>query len=97
MAKRKRQYDDDDGRVIVKMNVEGMPWYSPGHTHTLSEDQKKEEEGGRENSPDDLTRKEMFWIYFGAMKAGCLVSLIGAGILIVAGLVVFLVFGGIAN
>ena len=23
----RKQYDDDDGRVIVPMNVEGMPWY----------------------------------------------------------------------
>lgn len=27
MAKRKKQYDDDDGRVISPMNVDGMPWY----------------------------------------------------------------------
>ena len=25
--KEKRVYDDDDGRVIAPMNVEGMPWY----------------------------------------------------------------------
>jgi hypothetical protein len=30
MIKRKRKvYDDDDGRVIAPMNVEGMPWYNP--------------------------------------------------------------------
>lgn len=29
MKKRKRKvYDDDDGRVIAPMNVEGMPWYN---------------------------------------------------------------------
>ena len=27
MRKKKKQYDDDDGRVIAPMNVEGMPWY----------------------------------------------------------------------
>ena len=26
--KNKRQYPDDDGRVIAPMNVEGMPWYA---------------------------------------------------------------------
>ena len=25
--KRKEQYDDDDGRTIVSMNVEGMRWF----------------------------------------------------------------------
>ena len=29
MSKRKKkEYDDDDGRVISPMNVDGMPWYT---------------------------------------------------------------------
>ena len=29
MSKRKKKvYDDDDGRVISSMNVDGMPWYN---------------------------------------------------------------------
>lgn len=27
--KKKKKYDDDDGRVIAPMNVDGMPWYNP--------------------------------------------------------------------
>jgi hypothetical protein len=27
MARKPKQYEDDDGRTIVNMNVEGMPWY----------------------------------------------------------------------
>lgn len=27
MAKKPKQYDDDDGRVICNMQVEGTPWY----------------------------------------------------------------------
>lgn len=27
MAREPKQYEDDDGRTIVDMNVEGMPWY----------------------------------------------------------------------
>lgn len=30
MARRRKTYDDDDGRVIANMNVEGMPWYREG-------------------------------------------------------------------
>ena len=26
MCKKAKKYDDDDGRVIADMNVEGMPW-----------------------------------------------------------------------
>ena len=25
---RKKRYEDDDGRVVARMNVEGMPWYA---------------------------------------------------------------------
>ena len=96
MAKRKK-YDDDDGRVIAKMNFDGMPWYTPGRTSTLSENEKEDEEGRRENSPDDLTRKEMFYIYLGSMKAGCLVGLIAAGIVAVAGFIAWICLGGLAR
>ena len=27
MARKRKQYDDDDGRVIANMNVDGMPWF----------------------------------------------------------------------
>ena len=27
--KPRKQYDDDDGRTIANMNVDGMPWYRP--------------------------------------------------------------------
>lgn len=28
MKRKMRLYDDDDGRVIAPMNVDGMPWYN---------------------------------------------------------------------
>ncbi|NLG99964.1 MAG: hypothetical protein GX491_21615 [Chloroflexi bacterium] len=28
MSQDRKKYDDDDGRVIVDMNVEGMPWFN---------------------------------------------------------------------
>lgn len=89
MAKRKKKYDDDDGRVIAKMNVDGMPWYTPGPTSYSDDDSNEsdEENSGRpKNSPDDLTPKETFWIFAGAMKAGCLVAVIACVIVTVAGL-----------
>ena len=27
MSRKRKQYDDDDGRTIANMNVDGMPWY----------------------------------------------------------------------
>ena len=29
MSRRKKVYEDDDGRSFADMNVDGMPWYSP--------------------------------------------------------------------
>jgi hypothetical protein len=79
MAKRK-QYDDDDGRVIAKMNVEGMPWYSP----TSSSSTEENEGAGHTSASNDLSKKEEFYIFVGAMKAGCVVAaLFGIAMLIV--------------
>ena len=31
MKRKPRQYDDDDGRTIISMDVEGMRWYDKDH------------------------------------------------------------------
>lgn len=95
--KDKKKYDDDDGRVIAKMNVEGMPWYTPGHTTSISDNERDEENDSEtHNVIDDLTPKERFWLYVGATKAGCAAGLIAAGIVTIAGLVAWLVLGGVS-
>jgi len=68
MAKRKKTYDDDDGRVIASMNVDGMPWYMDGI--------KKRDEGRSETASDlsDLTRGETWEIIKGTVKAGLLIG-----------------------
>lgn len=60
--KQKKVYDDDDGRVIANMNVEGMPWYSP---HKDGKGQKKE--------PLDLTKEERRALTGGMLKAAFLI------------------------
>lgn len=62
MAK-KRQYDDDDGRVITPMNVDGMPWYR--------QDSAQNSKGV---DPEDLSREETGAIVKGALKAGLLIG-----------------------
>ena len=66
MSKRKKTYDDDDGRVIANMNVDGMPWYV--------EDARKHREKLRENDFSDLTKRETWEIIKGTVKAGLLVG-----------------------
>ena len=80
MAKQRKQYDDDDGRVIASMNVDGMPWYQQG---------QRFDRHRREQASDfsDLTKEENREIVKGAMKA----SLLIAGVFILA-MLLFILF-----
>ena len=76
MARKKKVYDDDDGRVIANMNVDGMPWY-------MAEERRRKRQS--ESNFDDLSKKETRALVFGAMKAGLLITgvfMIGALIFI---------------
>ncbi len=72
MARKKKQYDDDDGRVIANMNVEGMPWF-------LS-DALKNRKPSSSDELNDLTKEESRELVKGAVKAGLLI----AGIFVLA-------------
>ena len=65
MARKKKQYDDDDGRVIANMNVEGMPWF-------LSDALKNN--GKTDSDMSDLTKEESRELVKGAVKAGLLIA-----------------------
>ena len=65
MARKKKQYDDDDGRVIANMNVEGMPWF-------LSDALKNK--GRTDSDMSDLTKEESRELVKGAVKAGLLIA-----------------------
>ena len=58
---------EDDSRTIADMNVEGMPWYSPGSPDKLPE---------RKGLTDDLTPEQMRAYRFAAVRAGLLVALV---------------------
>lgn len=57
MAKKKKIDYYDDGRTIVNMNVDGMPWYNPNRT-----DRKKKDK-------DKPSFKERMAMIFGAYRA----------------------------
>ena len=57
----KKQYDDDDGRTIANMDVDGMPWYSKKRT------QKK-------MPMIELSKEERRGLYSGIIKAVALVA-----------------------
>ena len=80
MADKRKLHDDDDGRVIANMNLDGMPWYQRS---------ERFERNKREQASDfsDLTKEETREIVKGALKA----SLLIAGVFILA-MLVFILF-----
>lgn len=84
---KKKKYDDDDGRVIAPMNLEGMPWNNPGRwwdprarsaikPQTPPQGEVKPDEG---TPPNALTRRETLAIALNAAFAGlCVALIIGA-------------------
>ena len=73
--------EGDDGRTIVNMNVEGMPWYSPGGRLSRDERKQKAKEG------ETLTKEESRYYTWGAVKAALLVTGVMCG-----GIVLFILF-----
>ena len=63
--------EGDDGRTIVNMNVEGMPWYVPKDEENAS--------GSRRTGHQEPLDKEQLRMYrWAALKAGLLVVLVFA-------------------
>ncbi|MFA6947475.1 MAG: hypothetical protein WCQ72_00665 [Eubacteriales bacterium] len=87
MKKNKKTYDDDDGRVIAPMNLEGMPWNNPGRwwSPRAQSGVKPKIPPQGEVRPDDsaapqsLSRRETLAIALNAALAGLCVALILGG------------------
>ena len=69
MKKKKKVYDDDDGRVIAPMNVDGMPWYDRRQPKGTGQESETEF-SYNDLSPEEKKayRKETRGIIFGIMK-----------------------------
>lgn len=82
MKKKKKEKFVDDGRVIAKMNVDGMPWHldikDQGNTSNI--EQEKEPLTGKE-------KRAMMW---GVMQAAMLIA--GIFLLVFGGFIAFCVF-----
>ena len=70
--KPKKEKYVDDGKTIVNMNVEGMPWYVKG-----DEDRAK----GQDAADHDQLTKEQYKLYkHAALRAGLLLVLVFGGV-----------------
>ena len=84
MAKNKKTYDDDDGRTVADMNVDGMPLSLGSVLRNLG---KKEERKPSEQDFSDLSGKDTWEIIKGSLKAGLLI-----GGIFVLGCLLFILF-----
>ena len=75
--KPRKQYDDDDGRTIANMNVDGMPWYRPW---------KRESPDGMapqtSSAGGKKRREESRAVTWGVLKAALLVASIYGGVIL---------------
>ena len=70
--KKRREDPEDDGRTIVNMNVDGMPWYN------RYDADRPEEETDPDAEHYQMTREEQRMYTWAAIKAGLLVVLVFA-------------------
>ena len=78
--KKKRAEFIDDGRTVVNMNVEGMPWYHERKPNSPSRGESPESDGNPEvpgvpgfSFPEKLTGKERRAFIWGTTKAVLLI------------------------
>lgn len=90
MAKKKRVYDDDDGRTIADMSgVTGQNMFIPrrpvrdesSKSGSSSASQQEAQEESREKerpweSQESFTKEERRWFVLGALKAALLIGLV---------------------
>jgi len=72
MRDERNDIPEDDGRTIVDMNVEGMPWYQDKH-----EPRKQlfgKQQAKRPQVAQDLSREEEWAILWGSIKAALLIG-----------------------
>lgn len=77
--KDKKTYDDDDGRVIAPMNVEGMPWhrmplYRKGKQSDSPNNGESHDDSGSKQPP--LTKREALVLILNGALAGLTIALI---------------------
>lgn len=77
MSKKHKQYDDDDGRTIVNMDVPGTRWYQENDPARLREQLSSKSDAKRPRRPMvELTRSEVRQLTWSALLAGLTIALV---------------------
>ena len=88
MRKRKK-FEDDDGRTIVNMNVDGMPWYASSPSRSKRKPTESESKSGTSpaSGSESFGKAENLAVAWGVLKAILLVTAV-----FVVGYLLFILF-----
>ncbi len=78
---KKKIHEDDDGRVVAPMNIEGMPWYNPHAKKSVQAEKATQ---------DPLSKRETFRLIMQLYASALPILLVF--IAAFAGLICFMVF-----
>lgn len=82
MARKPKQYEDDDGRTIADMNVEGMPWHNARLKKEQREQAKAELREKIERGEALTTRQTLRYTFYSLLAGLAVVGFIGGGVCI---------------
>lgn len=76
MSKKPKQYEDDDGRTIVNMDVPGTSWYQENDPARLRDELSKSDSKQSKWPMAELTRMEIRQITWSALLAGLTIAFV---------------------
>ena len=80
MAREPKQYEDDDGRTIVDMDVEGMPWYTRRMRKEQRERAKAELREKIERGEALTTRQTIRYTLYAVLAGLAVVGFVAGGV-----------------
>ncbi len=82
MAREPKQYEDDDGRTIVDMDVDGMPWHTRRMKKERREQAKAELREKIERGEALTTRQTLRYTFYALLAGLAVVGFIAGGVCI---------------
>ena len=80
MAREPKQYDDDDGRTIVDMDVEGMPWHTARMKREKREQSRAELQEKIARGEALTTRQTIRYTFYAVLAGLAVVGFVAGGV-----------------
>ncbi|MBQ6236186.1 MAG: hypothetical protein IJK54_09730 [Clostridia bacterium] len=80
MAREPKQYEDDDGRTIVEMDVEGMPWHTARMKREKREQARAELQEKIARGEALTTRQTIRYTFYAVLAGLAVVGFVAGGV-----------------